>query len=119
MSDDRKQLIETARYLATIPDKQDIPFDALALKASLVAKAYLAAYLGDDDEPYDFDWVKTLGCDEEDESACLFWEDDVGRPVELMYGDGWYVYGSFMGNQPQTRGDVRRLLAALGIEATT
>lgn len=81
----------------------------------LVGKAYCAEHPADDDEPID-DWLESIGLHYDDDKKAWYAEDDIGRPVEVFYHRGIFVYGTLIANQPSNRGEFRRLCAALGVE---
>lgn len=77
----------------------------------VVARHDLAEHPADDDDPVTEEWIKSLGIEY--------------RPIyrgEEFIGDVVYEYGASPGDFccipliKRTRGDVRRLLSALGIE---
>jgi hypothetical protein len=89
-----------------------------------VVKAWLADHPADDDEPVTTEWLAAVGITEDEGRAngdiyvCAWvgrWQH--GR-VEILIGKHWdqtYIPG---GMTPQTRGEFRRLCAALGVPLT-
>jgi hypothetical protein len=88
-----------------------------------------AAYLAEHDEtPIDEAWLRSVGFERDGRELCLFFKYDCCRASEIVvHSDyGWKVGGGSVNHQslmtlhniPKTRGDVRRLCSALGIELT-
>lgn len=81
----------------------------------VLAKAYLAEHPADDDEPVTAEWLESIGANSDDG---LFFTGHDAVDFELTEFEGtWHVdVGWRTICLVETRGDVRRLLAALGIE---
>jgi hypothetical protein len=103
--------------------------------ARLLAAAYLAEHPDDDGEPIDFEWLATQAKRCHDEGywdqpptgdvwweagplsfTCDSFQSDPGEPTETVAAD-WQVDGEPLPRAmvPKTRGQFRRLLAALGV----
>jgi hypothetical protein len=95
--------------------------------ADAVAAAYLTANPADDGEPIDAAWLKNVGFSRHMQPAAtneLSWHGGPGRYVTYYPAKNpndltlWGVCGEWvpMALLPRTRGDVRRILKALGEE---
>lgn len=77
----------------------------------------LAARPADDGEAIDYDWLEIVATRISDPSPSVrfWWFGKSLCLVRTALGTEWLCHGFRMENQPKTRGDVRRLMAALGI----
>ena len=86
--------------------------------AGRLAKAYLADHPADDDEPVTEEWLCSVGAKKDDVSV-FFPSPIQGVPaIEFSKEQAWLTNEDYAGVEIKlkTRGDVRRLCAALGIE---
>ena len=91
------------------------------------AAAYLAEHPADDAEPIDGPWLRSVGAVKEDHPDKWTFRREDALDVGLWHvDDGWkamLLYGecaaSCIRRGLKTRGDVRRLAAALGIQLAT
>lgn len=86
----------------------------------LIVIAYLAQHPADDDEPIDEEFLRSVGFVDIDKNTLQF---DRDLPVDVWHGGvmaeaEWSVGGERIPHElmPSTRGDLRRLASALGIE---
>jgi len=96
------------------------PFDGGAMEMGderALAAAYLAEHPADDGEPITEEWLRSVGFKVSPDFEFLFIEAGL-RPgtIEFDPDIGWIIFGSKATRLLETRGDVRRLCAALGIE---
>ncbi len=99
------QLREVARIMAT-------PIHGA--KACQLAQAYLAEHPADDEEPITEAWLRSVGFDDEHR---LDWKNLVIKFCVPIRDNFWDFYlNSTQIKPPKTRGDVRRLCKALGVE---
>jgi hypothetical protein len=97
-----------------IIDTPDISFDGVAVQsvesadAKLVAAAYLVEHPADDDELINSTWIESVGLQ----------FDLTDHPYAYCHNGQWQIWWSLSLwlRDVNTRGDVRRLCAALGIE---
>ncbi len=103
--------------------------------ACVLAQAWLIEHPADDGEPADFEWLESHATREEDKGywdvppsgdvwwavgclsfTCDAYQSDPGEAVETV-ADDWQVEGEKLPKAliPKTRGEFRRLCAALGI----
>lgn len=85
-----------------------------------VALAYLAEHPADSELPIDEEWLRSVGFEAFDEHGSGWFKDSPGGStrVSIGYRGQWLVNGNEMeyAAQPKTRGDLRRLCFALGVE---
>jgi hypothetical protein len=112
MSDEIRQAAELVLSKATIANKYDNA-------AQKVARAYLAE---NDDTAIDEAWLRAVGFEKPPSGGLRIKSPHWGSPrhhcrYTQIYADkdGWWVNGLGCPT-PKTRGDVRRLCGALGIE---
>jgi hypothetical protein len=80
-----------------------------------VARAWLAANPADSDEPVDPEFLRSLGFAADGAHVARFgWGPDSNGSIQVYPNGVWFLNGT-RAKAPATRGDVRRLLAALGI----
>lgn len=84
--------------------------------AAKVVNAWLAEHPSDDDEPVTEEWLREIGFTYDDEWGATYIYGYKTFP--LWYEDlcGEWGWGEAELPSPKTRGDVRRLCRALGIE---
>lgn len=122
MSDDVRAAAERLRTKWTKPsmcsEYDGTPSPAWVEDLAIVAEAYLSEHPADGDVEIDEAWLRSIGfTDIDNMSGGLFVEEDCGLIVSRGYRGQWLVNGTELYKELKTRSDLRRLLAALGIEA--
>lgn len=114
MNEELKRVIERYRERnSNQSEYQDSIVYSEDVDAGILAEAYLAEHPADDDEPLSQEWLSSVSRGVFGKVAFVSYELLDDASVWRMLGDdrGWYLFTSV-----KTRGDVRRLCRALGIE---
>jgi hypothetical protein len=89
------------------------PYTAMRDDDELLADAYLRLM---DETPIDFDWLLSIGFEDDEVNRSLKIRQPLGNSVAYHFaGAAWYVNTSIMNDAPRTRGEVLMLLRALKI----
>lgn len=116
MDDKGRKLLEG--YLAILRHKQIRPPMNPGVQEVLEAevRSYLAAFPADDGEPVTEDWLRSVGVHKDapaKNNTRTVVITKIGPTLWLNIGDGYYCNAVLLAGN--TRGVVRRLLAALGV----
>ena len=108
-NDDIRAAAERCKDLfGTFVDFDNMPIECIK-DLFVLAQAYIAEHPADDDEPVTDEWLDSVfGTDD---SLCTEWHDEWGEKITWLD-----KFGLVSIPMPKTRGDVRRLCRALGIE---
>lgn len=101
------------------PKKHDHYNTEWELDALELANAYLAEHPADEDEPVTEEWLRAIGFNDDKEFpgyVILLTECGYIECIGFDGGVEWMLFGNELNPGPQTRGQVRLLCRALGIE---
>ena len=88
-----------------------------------VANAYLAEHPADEDEPIDEDWLRSIGFHVNTGDDYYLWINSPNQDFDIQYWDDWEEFRFATSKSDydvpvsiKTRGQLRDLLKALGLE---
>ena len=119
MSDKLREAAQEIRgfsvHCAAHPEKLSKNMLAMFEKVYWVSQAYLAEHPADDDEPVTEEWLLSVGFVHDATHVVLRnWGPQRNGNIQAYPNGKWWLNGTAM-IQMKTRGQVRRLCAALGI----